>query len=1069
MNQSQINFIVKTLGADEAAREFAKIEAAAQKAGTTVKKYLSSAAGQQQMLALQTRAASARADEQAVKTQKVADATDRASRSQASYFGHIARTTVQSALINKLFLEFVDVSGQAIQQVDLMNNFPATMASMGESTAEASQAMDALRTYVGQVGGNLGDATSMVTRFTGATKDVKAATAIFVGLNNALIAGDSSMEEQRQAAIQFAQALERGKPDMREWRTLTQNMSFQLQQVATSMGYVNANALGEALTTGKESMAAFTTALTKLATGTGDIAQQARARMNGMQFSFNVLKNTMVQGLAAIINTIGRENIVSFFSFLTQVIQVLTGWVLKLITALVTLFNFFAKLFGLPTIKLQKDMAGVAQSIGAGAGAADDLGNGLDDANDSAKKLNKSLASFDKMNVLPDKTSGSGKAKDAGAGGSNFDAGQLGELGNLFGDIGGNLQEVSKWAKIFGGVLAGIAGIKFAQAIIDQIAGITNSFKTAKNGLGAFKNAIFGTTDETGKKVGGLAQSLGQIPTIITGSFDGLKGSFASLGKFLTNPYVLLAAAIAAVVAGTIYLYNTNKDFKEGFDSVWKPIIESLKMVEKIIVGSLVAAFKYLKKALEDAFRPMYPVLKPIIDFFKEIGKWIADTAKKLGLLDSPMKTLGKVMGVVAAVLAVNILAPILVVIGGIVAAVGVVVGVIVGLVWVIKKIWHVWQDTWTKVNEITQTVWQAIQATWDGITEFFVGLWQGIYAIFMGAWNWLKEWGLTVLAVIMWPFTMMVALIITIVAGVAEAFVWLWNSITATWSTVYTWFKTNVWDKIVAVFTAAATWFGDKFSAAWEAIKLVWGAVADWFQVNVWDKITAVFSVVSGWFRDVFQAAWNSITAIFGALEGFFKQRWENLKANLSTVASWFRDIFQAAWNNITNIFSNLWAWFRDNVWNRIVGVFSSIGTTIGNAISGAFKGVINTVLATLETMVNGFISSINWAIRTINKLPGVSVKEVPKVSFPRMAKGGIVDQPTAAIIGESGKEAIVPLENNLEWIDKLAAKINTATGGSNQPVQLTVQIGEDKITSQIIDLINEKTQMSGRNTIYV
>src|SRR5690606_10938150 len=217
-------------------------------------------------------------NDQSKATDRVDQSNRRASRSQESFLGYISRTTVLSALVNKLFLELVDVAGQAIKQVDLLNNFPATMASMGQSTSDANVSFQKLRDYVGQVGGNLGDATSYVTRFVGATKNVKAATAIYVGLNNALIAGDSSLEEQRQSVIQFAQALERGRPDLREWRNLTQNMSFQLAQVAESMGYVNANALGEALTSGQESMAAFTTELTKLSTGTGPIAEQALAR-----------------------------------------------------------------------------------------------------------------------------------------------------------------------------------------------------------------------------------------------------------------------------------------------------------------------------------------------------------------------------------------------------------------------------------------------------------------------------------------------------------------------------------------------------------------------------------------------------------------------------------------------------------------------------------------------------------------------------------------------------------------------------------------------------------------------
>ena len=39
--------------------------------------------------------------------------------------------------------------------------------------------------------------------------------------------------------------------------------------------------------------------------------------------------------------------------------------------------------------------------------------------------------------------------------------------------------------------------------------------------------------------------------------------------------------------------------------------------------------------------------------------------------------------------------------------------------------------------------------------------------------------------------------------------------------------------------------------------------------------------------------------------------------------------------------------------------------------------------------------------------------------------AKGGIVNRPTLGLVGEAGKEAIMPLENNTEWISELAKKI--------------------------------------------
>lgn len=43
-----------------------------------------------------------------------------------------------------------------------------------------------------------------------------------------------------------------------------------------------------------------------------------------------------------------------------------------------------------------------------------------------------------------------------------------------------------------------------------------------------------------------------------------------------------------------------------------------------------------------------------------------------------------------------------------------------------------------------------------------------------------------------------------------------------------------------------------------------------------------------------------------------------------------------------------------------------------------------------------------------------------------PMLAKGGIVDGATLAMIGENGKEAVVPLENNTGWIREIAEKLS-------------------------------------------
>ena len=68
-----------------------------------------------------------------------------------------------------------------------------------------------------------------------------------------------------------------------------------------------------------------------------------------------------------------------------------------------------------------------------------------------------------------------------------------------------------------------------------------------------------------------------------------------------------------------------------------------------------------------------------------------------------------------------------------------------------------------------------------------------------------------------------------------------------------------------------------------------------------------------------------------------------------------------------------------------------------------------------------------------------------IPKI--PYLAKGGIIDSPTLAMVGEAGKEAVVPLENNTGGLDILAEKLGSrmagnSTGGSSIE-SITIQVG--------------------------
>lgn len=88
-----------------------------------------------------------------------------------------------------------------------------------------------------------------------------------------------------------------------------------------------------------------------------------------------------------------------------------------------------------------------------------------------------------------------------------------------------------------------------------------------------------------------------------------------------------------------------------------------------------------------------------------------------------------------------------------------------------------------------------------------------------------------------------------------------------------------------------------------------------------------------------------------------------------------------------------------------------------------------------------------------------GFNIPTINNISIPRLAKGGIVNQPTRALIGEAGKEAVLPLENNTEWMDILAekiARILSLSLGNNKNREIILKF--DGTLAQLIRLLKPK-----------
>ncbi|MTV66635.1 hypothetical protein GM525_10300, partial [Streptococcus pneumoniae] len=213
--------------------------------------------------------------------------------------------------------------------------------------------------------------------------------------------------------------------------------------------------------------------------------------------------------------------------------------------------------------------------------------------------------------------------------------------------------------------------------------------------------------------------------------------------------------------------------------------------------------------------------------------------------------------------------------------------------------------------------------------------------------------------------------------------------------------FFSGLWTKLQEIFEPIGQWFGEKFQQAWDAIVNVFTPIGSWFGQR-WADVTSALANIGAWFTDMFQKAWTGLTNIFSKLGSWFGERWNDVTSVLANVSSWFGNMFTSAYNAVKNAFSSIGGFFS-GVWSTVQSIFVNAGQKVGSAVGGAFRSAVNAVLGTIENVVNGFIGMINGVLGVVRNLPGLGwVGSVSTVSLPRLARGGIVDSPTIAMIGE-------------------------------------------------------------------
>ena len=778
-----------------------------------------------------------------------------------------------------------------------------------------------------------------------------------------------------------------------------------------------------------------------------------------------------------------------------------------------------------------QDAAGGADDLGNAIGDAGDSAGGLaDNLGDSAKNAKKAakellgLIGFDEINILQ-------KPKDDDAGGSGGGGGGGGKGGKGKGGGGGPFKDIlpeveltdmdNQFKSIFdslGDKLKGLfdlfkkgfdaafrpEGLERIKIALDQIAKtlaeiatdprVVNAFnrmaekiayslgqvtgsiatiglgigvflaESIANGLGRQKQHIIRAIVASFDSIGEIYEAVGNIAQALSSAFydaitstgavrigSSLVSIFLGIGSIVNEISMklgsdLMQALERAIVDNAPGLSNS---FQNLFQSV-APIFESAEQAINRIIDTVSVFYEnhirpLIKTAGEDLSKFIDVFVKgwdehiqPVIDefgkqFSEVINSNVGETVEKVVELIAKFFELAQTLN--------RHLYPV--------------------IKFIVETFFKVLAPVFSFLAQIFIVTYDVISKIVGDIAEYLSGLIDVIEGVFSGDFSKVQE-GLDKVTGALKGF------LGTVFQGIIDITL---ATLSALWDLVKTLFQI-IFDTIVGIFSPIAEWFAGVFQAAWDGIVAIFTDLGTWFG-DRWTEVTTALSNIGTWFTDMFQKAWNGLTGIFANIGTWFGERWNDVTNALANVATWFGTIFTSAYNAVKNAFSTIGSFFS-GVWDTVKSIFVNAGQMVGSAVGGAFRSAVNAVLGTIENVVNGFIGMINGVLDTVRGLPGLGwVGSVGYVSLPRLARGGIVDSPTVAMIGEAGKEAVVPLENT-GFIQTLGRVVSSAVvnamagvspqGGFSGDGDIVIQISGHEFGRVAIQEINREQERAGQ-----